>query len=649
MSEKAFYVTTPIYYVNDVPHIGTSYTTIAADVITRFVRFQGRPAHFLTGTDENGTKVQETAHAQGKTPNEFVDGIVPAFKQTWRDLHIQYDDFIRTTENRHIRAVQELWRRLSARGDIYKGLYEGWYCVSCETYWREAEVPDGLCPNAECRRPVRRMQEETYFFRLSAYAEKLLRHIEENPDFLQPDFRRNEVVSFIKQGLRDTCISRIGSGWGVPVPDDPSQVVYVWFDALINYLSATGWPDEGDLYHRLWPADIHLMAKDIFVRFHSTLWPCMLMAAGVPLPRRIIAHGFWTVEGEKMSKSRGNAYQPMDVAKALADASGCTLDVAVDALRYYLMREVPFGLDGDFSSSGLVSRFNSDLANDLGNLLNRSLALAERYFGCVVPQPPAGCELERAAASTAQAVETAMWDLSFSTALQAVWGFLSSANRYFNDQAPWRMHREGRVDEAGYAVYAALESVRIAAAMLWPFMPHVAGEIYRQLGITDPPNSQNWAQAVRWGGLKPGSITRPGAPVFPRTEQKTLALGLVSADIGNKSNKGQQMSTITIEEFEKLDLRTARVTAAEAVPGARKLLKLTVDVGNETRTVVAGIAEHYSPEELVGKTVVLVANLAPATIRGVTSQGMVLAAADDDRTVVLVTPDRDVLPGTRVR
>jgi len=646
--EKAFYVTTPIYYVNDVPHIGTSYTTIAADVITRFMKFKGKPAHFLTGTDENGTKVMEAAREQGKTPLEFVDSIVPAFKQAWRDLHIEYSDFIRTTEERHIRAVQEFWRRLRSKGDIYKGLYEGWYCVACETYWREAEVPDGLCPNAECRRPVRRMQEETYFFRLSAYADKLLKYIEENPDFLQPDFRRNEVVSFIKQGLRDTCISRIGSGWGIPVPDDPTQVVYVWFDALINYISATGWPDEGELYQRLWPADIHFMAKDIFVRFHSTLWPCMLMALGVPLPRRIIAHGFWTVEGEKMSKSRGNAYQPMEVANALANASGCQVDVAVDALRYYLMREVPFGQDGDFSSAGLVSRFNSDLANDLGNLLNRALALADRYFQRTVPQPIGQTPLADAAKEAASAVEEALNSLAYSAALQAVWSLLSAANRYFNDQAPWRLYNEGRVEEAGSAVYAALESVRIAAALLWPFMPYVAGEIYKQLGISHAPNAQNWDQTVEWGGLRPGTVTQPSAPIFPRIEAKTLPLGLNRAREGDKKEKDTEVNLISIEEFQKLDLRTARIQQAERVPGTTKLLKLVVDIGQETRTVVAGIAEYYKPEELVGKTAVLVCNLTPTKIRGITSEGMILAAVEDNK-VVLITTDDTVPPGTKVR
>ena len=432
------------------------------------------------------------------------------------------------------------------------------------------------------------------------------------------------------------------------MPDDPTQVVYVWFDALINYISATGWPDEGELYQRLWPADIHFMAKDIFVRFHSTLWPCMLMALGVPLPRRIIAHGFWTVEGEKMSKSRGNAYQPMDVANALASASGCQVDVAVDALRYYLMREVPFGQDGDFSSAGLVSRFNSDLANDLGNLLNRALALADRYSQRTVPQPIGQTPLADAAKEAASAVEEALNSLAYSAALQAVWSLLSAANRYFNDQAPWRLYNEGHVEEAGSAVYAALESVRIAAALLWPFMPYVAGEIYKQLGITHAPNAQNWDQAVEWGGLRPGTVAQPSAPIFPRIEAKTLPLGLNRVREGDKKEKDTEANLISIEEFQKLDLRTARIQQAERVPGATKLLKLVVDIGQETRTVVAGIAEYYQPEELMGKTVVLVCNLTPTKIRGITSEGMILAAVEDNK-VVLITTDDAVPPGTKVR
>ena len=649
MTTKAFYVTTPIYYVNAQPHIGSAYTTIAADVTTRFVRLQGRPAYFLTGTDENGTKIVEAAQEQGKTPIQFVNEIVGQFKEAWSQLHIEYDDFIRTTEERHIRCVQEFWRRLKQNGDIYKGIYEGWYCVRCETYWLESEVPDGLCPNPECRRPVRRAEEETYFFRLSAYQDRLLRHIEEHPNFLQPEFRRNEVVSFIKQGLRDACISRSATDWGIPVPDDPSQTIYVWFDALINYVSATGWPDEGELFHRLWPADIHFMAKDIFVRFHSTLWPCMLMSAGLELPKRIVGHGFWTADGQKMSKSTGNAYAPMEVAQALSSASGCQIDVALDALRYYLLREVPFGLDGDFSSAGLVTRFNSDLANDLGNLLNRALALAQRYFGGAVPEPGAECPLATVAEETSRVAAAALEDLAYSSALQAIWSMLAAANRYFNDQAPWRLHKEGRVEEAGAAIYAALETTRIAAVQLWPFMPHVSLEMARQLGLQEPPNSRPWSESVRWGGLRSGTKLAPGNPIFPRIEGKKALLGLGRKEAGEKDENEVQMSTVTIDEFQKLEFRTARVQAAEPVPGAKKLLKLTISLGGEeTRTVVAGIAEQYSPEELVGKTVVLVANLAPATIRGVVSQGMVLAA-DLDGAPILVTTEREVPPGAKVR
>jgi methionyl-tRNA synthetase len=478
VEEKTFYITTPIYYVNDVPHIGNAYTTVISDMVARFQRLRGRDVLFVTGTDEHAIKVAEAAEAQGLTAKDFVDKIAPKFKEVWNDLNISYDDFIRTTEPRHIKVVQEAFRRLLDSGDIYKGTYEGWYCVPDETFFRESEVTDGLCPNPECRRPVQWVQEENYYFRLSAYQDRLLEWIESNPGCLQPEFRKNEVVSFIKQGLQDISVSRANKGWGISVPDDPDHVIYVWLDALLNYLTVAGWLSDDEKFSRTWPADLQLMGKDIFVRFHCTFWPAMLMGLGLELPKVLFGHGYWSIEGEKISKSKGNAISPAKLASELSERSGATQEITVDAIRYFVAREVPLGPDADFSWASLISRFNSDLANDLGNLLNRTLSMVGSYFGGVVPEPAGVAEGLKADALTAASdAEDAFDAYEISHGLESIWKAVGAGNRFIDEQAPWRLMKEGRKDEAATALYSVLELARAVAVMVSPVMPSVAKEI----------------------------------------------------------------------------------------------------------------------------------------------------------------------------
>ena len=644
MSDKTFYITTAIYYVTDVPHVGSASEAIAADVLARFKRLQGHKVLFSTGTDENAIKVAEAAREQGLTPQEFVDSIVPRWVETWDKLKISYDAFIRTTEPRHRQVTEEVFKKLMARGDIYKDVYKGWYCVSDETFFRESEVVGGLCPNPECRRPVRWVEEENYFFRLSAYADRLLEYIEAHPDFLGPEFRKNEVVSFIKAGLRDACITRSAYGWGIPVPGDPDKVIYVWFDAVLNYLTVAGYLLDDRLFAETWPADFQFVGKDIFVRFHSTFWPAMLMGLELPLPGTVFGHGFWTTAGEKMSKSKGNVISPVTLADDLAKMSGAELDVAVDAIRYFLMREVTFGLDGDFSIAALAGRFNSDLANDLGNLLNRTLPLLQRHRDGIVPKPDGedteAKVLENLVVSTAGEVADYMDRLQFSEALGAIWTLVGRANRFVEHQAPWKLAKDescaARLDTV---LYASLETVRATAILIQPFMPSVSGIIWDQLGIEEPLANQKWADAGTWGKLKPGTQTREPKPIFPRIDMRTIT---------QPPKEEEQMEQLSFEEFKRLDLRVGTITAADRVPGADRLLQLTVDLGTEQRPVVAGIAQWYSPEDMVGKQIVVVANLAPATIRGVESRGMLLAA-DREGTAILLQPDKEVPPGSGVR
>ncbi|MFQ5585281.1 MAG: methionine--tRNA ligase [Thermodesulfobacteriota bacterium] len=515
MADRKFYVTTPIYYVNDIPHIGHAYTTIATDVIARYRRLKGDNLLFLTGTDEHGQKVEKSASGMGLKPIELADRVVERFKSLWEKLNISNDDFIRTTEKRHEEAVHHLWRVVKKKGDIYLGSYEDWYCTPCETFWTEKQLAEGKCP--DCGREVERLQEPSYFFRMSKYQERLLRHIEENPDFIQPESRRNEIVSFVREGLRDLSISRTTFSWGVHVPDDPEHVIYVWFDALTNYLTAAGYPGEMPY----WPADIHIIGKDI-LRFHAVYWPTFLMSAGLPLPRRIFAHGWWTVEGQKMSKSVGNVVDPNE----MVDRFG------LDRFRYFLMTGVPFGQDGDFSLNTFIARVNSDLADDLGNLLSRTLAMIDKYCGGGIPPVPEDAWSEGGAVDTSREkalrklieegtgddFDASMDKLNFSHALARVWDIIDDANRSIEETAPWALWKEGKRKKLAVTLYTLAESLRIVAVYLSPFIPHSAREIWRQLGIEGEIADTTLDEAVQWGGLKEGTKIARGKPLFPKVE-----------------------------------------------------------------------------------------------------------------------------------
>jgi len=516
-----FYITTPIYYVNDLPHIGTAYCTIAADAIARYQRMHGKEVLFATGTDENGLKVAEAAHRRGLPPQEFVDEMAAVFAETWRKLGVSYDYFIRTTAGNHRRAVQALVNRLHENCDLYLDTYEGWYCLSDETFFRESELVDGRCPNPECQREVEWLGERGYFFRLSNYADRLLDYIDSQPDFLLPETRRNEVVSFIRGGLKDACISR-HAAWGTPMPEGmpgaEGMVVYVWLDALVNYLTVAGYPDDEERFAEFWPADLHLVGKDIFVRFHATLWPALLMAAGLPLPSTVFAHGFITVAGEKVSKSRGHKIDPLAVVEEIRAHSGCRREMALDALRYFLLREVPFGLDGEWSLEGILARFNADLANDLGNFLNRLLPLISRYANGRIPAPASAKEVVSSAQEAVSGFAKEMEKLDFSAALRAVWAYLGMLNRWIDARAPWALAKKGEKEELARVLYCLAEGLRIVAALISPILPNASTAIQQQLGL--PAQAAKWQDLTEWGKLPAGARIQPAEPLFPRVADR---------------------------------------------------------------------------------------------------------------------------------
>jgi len=641
-----FYVTTPIYYVNDEPTVGHAYSTIAADVLARYRRLRGDEVLFVTGTDENGLKVLRAAEERGVDPKTHVDRMADLFRTEWRGLAITYDDFIRTTEPRHRQAVQAFMEALYQAGDLYLGKYEGWYCVSDETYFREQDLVDKRCPNPECGKPVEWVSEPAYFFRFSHYGDRLLEHIEGNPGFLLPDSRRNEVVAFIQRGLNDVCVSR-RADWGIPLPpslpESEGMVVYVWADALVNYLTCAGYPEEEDRLRQFWPADVHIMAKDIFVRFHATLWPAMLMSIGLRLPERIVAHGYWTLGGQKIAKSRGGHMpRPGPTLDMIVAETGCSPERAVDALRYHMLREVPFGADGEFSGEALLGRYANDLGNDLGNLLHRVLAMIGRYRQGKLPAAcPPDPTLHPAAVAAAQGWEEAAETLDFSAGLRAIWAFVAEANRYVDQQAPWALAKKGDEQGIDRVLYSAAEALRISAVLIAPVMPHAADEMEKQLGLSKW--RREWSQAKEWGLLPGGQAIGQAAPLFPR-------LDTTKAKPSPARGQEQEKPMVSIKDFRNLDLRVGQVVTAEPVPGANKLLKLMVDIGDERRTMVAGIATSYRPDELIGKKVVVVANLEAAVIRGVRSEGMLLAGwvQGDDKSITLVTPERDLPNGAKV-
>jgi methionyl-tRNA synthetase len=651
MALEKFYLTTPIYYVNDVPHIGHAYTTIAADVLARYKRLAGYEVFFLTGTDEHGIKIERSARDRGVSPQEWTDTISDQFRSLWARLNISYDDFIRTSQPRHKAVAQAVFQKAYDQGDIYKGLYEGWYCIPDETFLLESELQEGRCPI--CGRAVEWITEEAYFFRLSKYQDWIIEHIESHPTFIQPVSRRNEVLSFVRSGLRDLCVSRSTFTWGIPVPFDPRQVIYVWIDALTNYLTAIGYGTNAQTFDKFWPANIHLIGKEI-LRFHAVIWPILLRSADLPPPLQVFAHGWWTADGEKMSKSKGNVIDPGGLAEELARRAGTSLDTAVDAIRYFVLREVAFGLDGDFSHIALVQRFNADLANDLGNLLSRTLTMLQRYCQGVIPQPmPTGTTdntLAEAAAKLLPDLDPLLNELAFHRALARLWEYIRLVNRYIDEQAPWALAREPvQRRQLDTVLYNQVESLRLIALLLFPFMPHTAASMWRQLGLHDEISTQHLAVATVWGATRPGTPIQPGEQLFPRIEAgRLLSVTEHTAETVVGPREKATSMTVSFEDFQKLDLRVGRIVSAEPVPKADKLLKLTVDIGQEQRTVVAGIATSYRPEGLVGKSIILVANLEPRTLRGVESQGMVLAAESDGQ-IILAGFEAPVHPGSKVK
>ena len=645
--EKTFYITTPIYYPSNKLHVGNSYTTVAADAIARFKRLTGYRVWFLTGTDEHGQKIQRQAEAAGKAPMAFVDEIVAWIKELWEDLDIEYDDFIRTTEPRHKEKVARIFTHFHEQGDIYKGKYEGWYCTPCEAYWTERQLVDCKCP--DCGRDVEMIAENAYFFRMSKYAGRLQDYIEAHPEFIQPVSRKNEMVNnFLKPGLEDLCVSRTSFDWGIPVPFDPEHVIYVWLDALSNYITALGYGEEGSLFETFWPADVQLIGKDI-LRFHTIYWPIFLMALDQPLPKTVFGHGWLMLQEGKMSKSRGNAIDPRILASRYSS----------DALRYFLLREIPFGQDGIFSLENFITRINTDLANDLGNLVSRTLTMAERYFDGVLPEPSSAgnsdAELRAVALATPAAVESYTDQLKISDALAELWKLVRRSNKYIDENMPWDLARDpAKEPRLGTVIYNLIESIRFIAVMLQPFMPRTPERIWEQIGLKDNSTLQGWPSLMTWGALKPGLVVERGEDLFPRLNLQAEIREMQGSQPADRDSGGgveaeETEGLINLEQFQQVDLRVAKIVAAEKLPKADKLLKVEVEIGeDDLRQVVAGIAEHYRPEDLIGKQVLFVANLKPVKLRGVLSQGMLLAATTEDGRLALTTVDRDISSGSRV-
>ena len=648
MSEKKpFYITTPIYYPSAKLHIGHAYCTTIADSIARYHRLAGDDVFFLTGSDEHGQKIQQKAEEAGIKPIEYTDKIVAGFQNLWQKLNISNDDFIRTTEKRHEKVVQEIFRRIYAKGDIYKGSYKGLYCTPCESYWTEHQLDEnGCCP--DCGRPVQEVAEEAYFFKMSNYQDKILSYIEEHPDFIQPVSRRNEMINFIKQGLEDLCISRTSFDWGIPVPIDEKHVIYVWFDALTNYLTPIGFLDDQEKFQKFWPANLHLVGKEI-VRFHTIIWPCILMALDLPLPEKVYGHGWLIVDGDKMSKSKGNVVDPI----GLIDEFGA------DAIRYFLLREINLGQDGNFSRDALIQRINSDLANDLGNLLHRTLNMVGKFQDGVLLAPQGESEIDKSlkadAAETVAFFAENMNKMELSLSIKKVWAFISRANKYIDETAPWALAKdESKKQELANVMYNLAESLRHISVLISPFMPVTAERIWQQLNLPGKFADVQLDDIKAWGGIAGGHKVGTPEQLFPRIEvEKDEAPAKEKAakqpkEKQEKKAKEQpaENGEISIDDFAKVQLRVVKVLAAEPVPKTEKLLKLKVDLGNEQREIVSGIAKHYDPADLIGKNVVMVINLKPAKIRGIVSHGMVLAASQGDDLKVLSV---DMPVGSTVR
>ena len=664
MAKEKFYITTPIYYPSDKLHIGHSYCTVATDTMARYKRLRGYDVMFLTGTDEHGQKIERIANGQGMTPKAYTDKVVAGIKDLWKLMEISYDRFIRTTDDYHIAAVQKIFKTLYEKGDIYKSSYEGWYCTPCESFFTETQLKDGKCP--DCGRDVELLKEESYFFKLSKYGDRIIKYYEENPEFLQPNTRQNEMIAnFLKPGLEDLCVSRTSFKWGVPVDFDPGHIVYVWIDALSNYVTAMGWgTDHDEDYQKYWPADVHVVGKEI-VRFHAIIWPAMLMAMDMPLPKKVFGHGWLVINGGKMSKSVGNVVDPV----VLCEKYG------VDAIRYFLLREIAFGQDGNFTNESLIQRINSDLANDLGNLVSRTCGMIEKYFDGKLPaertETEFDADLKAMAASIIPVVEDKMDNMLFSDALVEIWNLIRRTNKYIDETQPWVLCKdEAKKGELANALYNVAEAIRIVSILIQPFMPLTPGKIWEQLNV--PAEATEWETTKTWGVLPAELAVQKGETLFPRIDMKKELEALEAAikasqatSIANQAKKEEEPkkeeakapahdepeypAEISIDDFCKVQLKVGEVIESNEVPKSKKLLRNVVRFGEEERVIFSGIKGSYAPGELVGKRVVVAYNLAPRKMMGEMSYGMILCAEDSDgKLSILTTLDENFESGSAI-